>query len=324
MSEMNIICHGLILQPAGSPAMAPNRVTSAVGTAIPVAAPTVAPVSDIVALVSKACEIAADERPRCGTQHELEACLVRYLENLPRDAIPFDTFSDLVIRIDEMNSLAPAGVTFAQWPRDDLLPKLPCHCQDRRKTLVLAMPIILFRRSSATVVARAYNALLEASLALIVEAFEPALRGALLERAFAVDNGGVIEVRLTGLPLTIGGREICYWHYLVFRAWLEEQGLPRPPVASDVAKPEVSQLSSGVAPLRFILPNDQRPHNFHVFTPNITPTVVAASASVSAGVKAPEIKPSLRSKWWANFCERSGDTLWPCCTFRTAYPYAHV
>jgi len=251
-------------------------------------------VGDIIGLVRKACEVVADEMPRCGSLQELESCLARHLDSLPRDAIPFDHDGNLVVHVDEMSALATPGVAFRRWPQQQNFAGFPSHCLDQGRKLVISVPEIIVRRSSPTALALAYNNLTNGVVAFVVAAFEPSFRSALLNRAFSVDEFGVIEIQLAGLPQSVGGMPICHWHLSAFKAWLAGQGLPRPPPLSELTKSQNAGLLAGALALRFTLPKDQRPHNFHLFSPD--------SARPRQKVTAVDAPHSY--SWWGLLCRR--------------------
>jgi hypothetical protein len=232
--------------------------------------------SEILSLVRKACEVAADKVPLPGTREELENCLMEYLRALPADRIPFDRYGRIVINIDVLNKWAPPGVQFRVWPKA-LIPSAPACCVGGDKELTLTVPATMFLKAEVSSVAGAFNSVLVKTQDLIVAAFEPTMRTALLDEAFAVEKAGVITLRLAGLPQTICGQSLRSWHLLFFRAWLHQQGLRRPP--SRVYCNDI--ITCGTATIRFVLPKDQWPANFGALTATGSPGIRGRTSELS-------------------------------------------
>jgi len=218
--------------------------------------------SEILSLVRKACEAAADKVPLHGTQEELEQCLVTFLQNLSADKMPpFDVGGRLNIDIDDINKLAPEGVVFRAWPVPFFSKADKC-CRVKDQRLILLMPKELRIPDAGSILSSAYNVVLKNACALIVAAIEPRMKAALLDEAFTVDSSGVISLNLSDLPKTVGGQSLNKWHVLVFRAWLETQGLPPPPRGFDFG----DRLYRGEVTITCTLPAQAMPANFGALT----------------------------------------------------------
>jgi len=215
--------------------------------------------SQVLSLVSKACEEMAGRPSPSGGAGDLQRALAAFIRQLPADEIPFDHSASFYIDVCEVNKFADPGVVFRSWFAEGEVPVfLPCHILTCwRKLMTLDVPQMFFGREEGSELQRALNGLFKQTGDLIVASLLPLFQDALLSGAFSASAAGVITLTFPEKMPKIGKRDFAPWHALIFEQWLTTQGLLK-----HSATPRMTART-----IYFGLPQGDMPSNFRAFQP---------------------------------------------------------